>query len=82
MAEDFEKSYRKVFSRLLLQYIFNYPEYLEVVPSIRNLKTCRAVETRAPLEMANITMHKLYSYQSILVPISLKDWNTLLGVYL
>jgi hypothetical protein len=37
--------------RLLLQYIHNYPPYLEVVSSIRNPRKRHAVVTRDPLNV-------------------------------
>jgi hypothetical protein len=37
--------------RLLIQYIRNYPPHLEVVSSIRNLRTRHAVVTRDPSNM-------------------------------
>jgi hypothetical protein len=37
--------------RLLIQYIRNYPSYLEGVSSIRNLRTRHAVVTRDPPNM-------------------------------
>jgi hypothetical protein len=37
--------------RLLMQYIYIYPPYLEAVSSIRNLRTRHAVVTRDPLNM-------------------------------
>jgi hypothetical protein len=37
--------------RLLIQYIRSYPPYLEVVPSIRSLRTRHAVATRDPANM-------------------------------
>jgi hypothetical protein len=37
--------------RLLIQYIRNYPPYLETVSSIRNLRTHHTVVTRDPLNM-------------------------------
>jgi hypothetical protein len=37
--------------RLLIQYIRSYPQYLETVSSIRNLRTRHAVVTRDPPNM-------------------------------
>jgi hypothetical protein len=43
--------------RLLIQYIRSYPPYLEVVSSIRNLRTRHAMATRDPHNIAHMYTH-------------------------